>query len=260
MDELDLSNNFRHYGKYVITTDLLAFIGNIYVRKISLTGNGIRLIDAAALQKMKYKHCLENLNLNNNDFDYHQDWLIVDFNLFTNLRRVDFSSINGGFTNNIPIQKRYNKQCTLDHLDKSLFPIHTCNTDDIVIRFPSSLEFITASFIHCHTSSINSITFKGIKTLKMFDLTYSSFYDCNYYFYGLQNVRVLNMSHFKCSVLNPVLLRSGLNLEQLIMQRSSLSIGLKDDPHGKFLHGLKRLQFIDFSRNAFEDRFRISTF
>ncbi|CAG2252673.1 unnamed protein product [Mytilus edulis] len=44
------------------------------------------------------------------------------------------------------------------------------------------------------------------------------------------------------------------------MQSSSLSIGLKDDHHGKFLHGLKRLQYIDFSRNAFEDQFRSSTF
>ncbi|XP_063410644.1 toll-like receptor 4 [Mytilus trossulus] len=44
------------------------------------------------------------------------------------------------------------------------------------------------------------------------------------------------------------------------MQSSSLSIGLKDDHHSKFIHGLKRLQYIDFSRNAFEDQFRISTF
>ncbi|CAG2252691.1 unnamed protein product [Mytilus edulis] len=44
------------------------------------------------------------------------------------------------------------------------------------------------------------------------------------------------------------------------MQSSSLSIGLKDDHHSKFIYGLKRLQYIDFSRNSFEDRFRISTF
>ncbi|CAC5367599.1 unnamed protein product [Mytilus coruscus] len=44
------------------------------------------------------------------------------------------------------------------------------------------------------------------------------------------------------------------------MQSSSLSIGLKDDHHSIFLHGLKLVQYIDFSRNAFEDLFKISTF
>ncbi|CAG2252675.1 unnamed protein product [Mytilus edulis] len=44
------------------------------------------------------------------------------------------------------------------------------------------------------------------------------------------------------------------------MQSSSLSVGLKEDHQGKFLDGLKRLQYIDFSRNAFEDQFRTSTF
>ncbi|CAG2252693.1 unnamed protein product [Mytilus edulis] len=74
------------------------------------------------------------------------------------------------------------------------------------------------------------------------------------------NVVILNVSHFKCGLLNPNLLKSAVNLEQLIMQSSSLSVGLKEDHQGKFLDGLKHLQYIDFSRNAFEDQFRTSTF
>ncbi|VDI64195.1 Hypothetical predicted protein [Mytilus galloprovincialis] len=107
---------------------------------------------------------------------------------------------------------------------------------------------------------INSITFKGITRLKIIDFTYTSLADCNYTFNGLQNVVILNVSHFKCGLLNPNLLKSAVNLEQLIMQSSSLSVGLKEDHQGKFLDGLKHLQYIDFSRNAFEDQFRTSTF
>ncbi|VDI74260.1 Hypothetical predicted protein [Mytilus galloprovincialis] len=44
------------------------------------------------------------------------------------------------------------------------------------------------------------------------------------------------------------------------MQSSSLSIGLKYDHHSQFLSRLKRLQYVDFSRNAFKDQFRSSTF
>ncbi|VDI64198.1 Hypothetical predicted protein [Mytilus galloprovincialis] len=107
---------------------------------------------------------------------------------------------------------------------------------------------------------MNSLTLKGIKDLYIIDLAYSSLFDCNYTVNGLQNVKILNISHFKCVHLNHNLLQSAVNLEQLIMDSSLLSIGLKDDHHSKFLFGLKCLQYIDFSRNAFTNRFRISTF
>ncbi|CAG2184365.1 unnamed protein product [Mytilus edulis] len=202
---------------------------------------------------MKYKHCLESLNLNHNDFDYHQDFFVLYFNFFINIKRIDISEISSRSIENIREQNT-NGTRTLDH--RVIF-----NTrPDWSIRLPSSLEFVNASFIIGRNNLINSITFKGITGLKIIDFTYTSFDDCNYTIKGLQNVLILNVSHFKCGILNPYLLQSAVNLEQLIMQSSSLSIGLKDDHHSKFLHGLKRLQYIDFSRNAFEDQFRISTF
>ncbi|CAG2196221.1 AMIGO [Mytilus edulis] len=63
MDELDLSDNFKSYGEYVISADLFAYIGNICVKRLSLRDNDIRLIDASAFQKMKYRNCLETLDL-----------------------------------------------------------------------------------------------------------------------------------------------------------------------------------------------------
>ncbi|VDI58205.1 Hypothetical predicted protein [Mytilus galloprovincialis] len=175
------------------------------------------------------------------------------FNFFINIKRIDISEISSRSIENIREQNT-NGTRTLDH--RAIFNTRS----DWSIRLPSSLEFLNASFIIGRNNVINSITIKGITRLKIIDFTYSSLDDCNYTVNGLQNVLILNVSHFKCGVLNPYLLQSAVNLEQLIMQSSSLSIGLKDDHHSKFLHGLKRLQYIDFSRNAFEDQFRTSTF
>ncbi|XP_071147887.1 toll-like receptor 4 [Mytilus edulis] len=253
MEELDLRNNFKNYGEYVISADLFAYIGNICLKRLSLGWNGIRRIDAVAFQKMKYKHCLETLNLNNNDFDYHQDLIVLYFNFFINIKRIDISSITSRSIENIREQNS-NGTGILDH--RAIFDTRS----DWSIRLPSSLEFLNASFIIGRNDPINSITFKGIKRLEIVDLSYSSLADCNYTVRGLQNVLILNVSHFKCGLLNPYFLQSAVNLEQLIMQGSSLSIGLKYDHHSQFLSGLERLQYIDFSRNAFEDRFRILTF
>ncbi|XP_063409359.1 toll-like receptor 4 [Mytilus trossulus] len=255
MDELDLSNNFKSYGEYVISADLFAYIGNICVKRLSLRDNGIRLIDASAFQKMKYRNCLENLNLSDNKFDFHQEYIFLYFNYFINIKRIDISSITGNFIQNIQKQKSDSSRRTRYHGLKIDTP------KDYAIRLPSSLEFFNASFLIAHGFGIiNSITFKGIPHLKIIDLTYTSLADCNYTFNGLQNVVILNVSHFKCELLNHNLLQSAVNLEQLIMQSSSLSVGFKEDYQGKFLEGLKHLQYIDFSRNAFEDQFRTSTF
>ncbi|VDI78667.1 Hypothetical predicted protein [Mytilus galloprovincialis] len=197
MNELDLSNNFKNYGEYVISADLFAYIGNICVKRLSLGWNGIRRIDANAFQKMKYKHCLESLNLNHNDFDYHQDFIVLYFNFFINIKRIDISEISSRSIENIREQNT-NGTRTLDH--RVIFNTRS----DWSIRLPSSLEFLNASFIIGRNNLINSITFKGITGLKIIDFTYTSFDDCNYTINGLQNVLILNVSHFKCGVFKSI--------------------------------------------------------
>ncbi|CAC5367600.1 IGFALS [Mytilus coruscus] len=165
MDELDLSNDFKNYGEYVISADLFGYIGNICLKKLSLGWNGIRRIDATALQKMKYKHCLETLNLNHNDFDYHQDFIVLYFNFFTKIKRIDISSITRISFENIREQKSNSRQ-PLDHR------LLTNTRSDWSITLPSSLEFLNASFIIGRNNLANSITFKGITRLKIVDFTY----------------------------------------------------------------------------------------
>ncbi|XP_071147325.1 toll-like receptor 3 [Mytilus edulis] len=262
MDELNLNNNFRVHGEFVLTNDFFTYIGNICLKKLSLTYNGIRMINADAIQKMKYKHCLESLNLSNNNFDFHQLYIIWYFNLFTHIRRLYMSDNNNQCNPNT--FKRDEIKYTSDNTDtfanKSLNIIPPFYLPDIVLWFPSTLEVLNISCIKVVGNPMNSLILKGIKDLYIIDLAYSSLFDCNYTVNGLQNVKILNISHFKCVHLNHNLLESAVNLEQLIMDSSLLSIGLKDDHHSKFLFGLKYLQYIDFSRNAFTNRFRISTF
>ncbi|CAG2219313.1 unnamed protein product [Mytilus edulis] len=177
------------------------------------------MINADAVQKMKYKHCLESLNLSNNDFDFHQLLTIWFFNLFTHLRTLDMSDNNNQFNQNkVKIDGIKYTRANTDLLDyKSLNIVPSYYPPDIVLWFPSTLEILNISCINVEGNPINSFTLKGIKDLQIIDLAYSSLFDCNYTINGLQNVTILNISHFKCVHLNHNLLQSAVNLEQLIM-------------------------------------------
>jgi hypothetical protein len=70
---------------------LFSYIGDICVKSIILSDNAIKLIEGDALLNMKYKTCLENLDLSYNKFDYH-GWLVITFFvLFNNLKSINFS-------------------------------------------------------------------------------------------------------------------------------------------------------------------------
>ncbi|VDI76816.1 Hypothetical predicted protein [Mytilus galloprovincialis] len=258
MEVIGLNSVFYNYGEYIITPELFQYIGNICLKSLSLRGNQLKLIDGSAIQKMKYKNCLENLDLADNDFDIHQMMVITYYTLFSNLKRIDLFQCDG------------NRHVKMVHYHyrtrtKSLyFPDHQAKLDnqsnyrksDFSLSLPSSLEFINASFIGDQSGhSLNSITFTGIKHMKMFDLASTTLEDCNYTFKGLENVEVLNVSNFKCQVLNYRILRSCVNLQQLIMHSSSLGTGLENDHQGVFLKDLKSLQLIDFARNEFKSQF-----
>ncbi|CAC5409377.1 unnamed protein product [Mytilus coruscus] len=258
MDVIDLPSVFYDYGEYIITPELFQYIGNICLKSLSLRGNKLKLIDGSAIQEMKYKNCLENLDLARNDFDIHQMMVITYFTLFSNLKRIDLFQIDGN---------RHVKMVHYKYVKRTnnlYFPDHQTKLDnrsnyrkaDFLLSLPDSLEFVNASFIGDHSEhSPNSLTFTGIKHMKMFDIASTTSEDCNYTIKGLENVEVLNISNFKCHVLNYTFLRSCMNLQQLIMHSSSLGIGLENDHHGVFLRDLKKLQHIDFARNEFKSPF-----
>ncbi|CAC5409375.1 unnamed protein product [Mytilus coruscus] len=130
--------------------------------------------DGSAIQKMKYKNCLENLDLARNNFDIHQAMVITYYTLFSNLKRIDLFQMDGN---------RHFKILNYHYVKRTknlYFPDQQTKLDnrsnyrkaDVLFRLPASLEFVNASFIGHHGGhSPNSITFTGIKHMKMFDLT-----------------------------------------------------------------------------------------
>ena len=219
------------------------------------------MIDASAFQKMRYKNCLEDLSLHKNDFSYHQEFIIWYFNYFINIKKIDISSMKTHFIQNTRAQISHSIENYGDSTNyQNIFTNLTSDQNDVLIRLPSSLEFLNASCISNPTKSPKNITVKGINRLQILDLTYSSFLDCNYTLNGFQNVNILNISHFKCNILNHNIIHSFVHLEQLTMQSSSLHIGLKNDHRSAFLQGLTHLEYIDLARNAFKYPFTFSTF
>lgn len=103
-----------------------------------------------------------------------------------------------------------------------MFTTHTSDKNEIFTRLPCFIEFITASCIPMHTKSSNNIT---------------QIFICNYTPNGSQNLKIQNLSHSKCIILN-----------HNILNRMA------------FLGDLTQLEYISFARNAFKHPFRISTF
>jgi toll-like receptor 13 len=231
MEEINLSGDFRSHGEFIITPRLFSYIGDICVKSIILSDNAIKLIEGDALLNMKYKTCLENLDLSYNEFDY-QGWLVITlFVLFNNLKSINFS---GKFV--------VSKEFTM--IGKS-----------IALNLPNSLEYADISYLGNIRDSGNSINVSA-NNLQFLDLAGSYFFDCNYKWYGLHNVKVLNFFDSKCSSIDSSFLSTFKNVERLVMKKASLGIGLiGSDKQGAFLRGLRSLQYIELSNNKFTEPF-----
>jgi len=119
----------------------------------------------------------------------------------------------------------------------------------ISINLPNSLEYADMSYFGNLQDSINSINITA-NNLQFFDLAGTYLLDCNYKWYGLHNVKVLNLSESKCSSIDHRFLNTFKNVERLVMKHASLGIGLIGlDKQGAFLRGLKSLQYIELSNN-----------
>ncbi|CAG2239795.1 unnamed protein product [Mytilus edulis] len=241
MDEIDLTSAFYSYGEYIITAELFQYIGNICLKSLLLRGNKIKTIDGTALETMKYKNCLENLDLAKNDFDIHQILVISLLKLFSNLKRFDISQLEKDQHLKIFHYDYRRSSKNIGNLaNRSMVNNSYHRISDFLISLPSSLEYFNGSFIEVRAGhSPNSITFTGITHMKMLDIASTTLEDCNNTIQGLEHVKVLNISHFKCHVLNNTFIGSCLNLQQLIMHSSSLGTGLENDHQGVFLKDLK---------------------
>ena len=201
MEEINLSGDFRSHGEFIITPRLFSYIGDICVKSIILSDNAIRIIEGDAFLNMKYKTCLENLDLSYNKF-YYQGWLVFTlFELFNNLKSINLSGKLG--------------------MSKEFTMIGT----SYAINFPNSLEYADMSYFGNLGDSDDSYNLTA-NNLQFLDLAGTYFVDCNYKWYGLHNVKVLNFSDSKCSSIYSSFLKTFKNVERLVMKNASLGIGL----------------------------------
>ena len=91
MDEINLSGDFHSRGEFIIMSRMFSYIGDICVKSIILSDNALRLIGGDVIINMKYKTCLENLDLSYNKFDFHGWLVLADINLFSNLKSINLS-------------------------------------------------------------------------------------------------------------------------------------------------------------------------
>ena len=222
---------FRSHGEFIITPSLFSYIGDVCVKSIILSKNVLRLIEGDALLNMKYKTCLENLDLSYNKFTY-QGWLFITFFVLFNILK----SIN--LSGKLVMSKEF-----------------TMIGTSYALNFPNSLEYADISYLGNLSDSRNSINITAIN-LQFFDLAGTYFFDCHYKWYGLHNVKVLNFSDSKCSSIDSSFLNTFKNVERLVMKNASLGIGLiGSDKQGAFLRGLRSLQYIELSNNKFTEAF-----
>ncbi|VDH95648.1 toll-like receptor 3 [Mytilus galloprovincialis] len=230
MDTLDLSQTFRYFGEFVFTANVSSFIGDICVKSLSMRGNNLIRIEGAAIANVKNKSCLQEIDLSLNRFNFNSVYSLLYTMTFVNLKRAYLAYANLCSPFQILVRK-YKYQ-------------------NITIPLPPSIEFINASnikMLDVRTPQI--VQFLHTEHLEVIDLADTTFDDCNFTIYGLNHLKVLNMSGQNCSILNYELLGSCSRLEILVMKHSKLGLGLESDTRGTFMYSLRSLKYLDLSGN-----------
>ncbi|CAC5414069.1 TLR2 [Mytilus coruscus] len=230
MDTLDLSETFRYFGEFVLTANLSSYIGDICIKSLLMTGNNFMRIEGAAIENVKNKSCLQEIDLSFNRFNFISVYSLLNTMAFKNLKRANIAYFNLCSPFQILIRK-YMYQ-------------------NITIPLPPSIEFINASnikMLDVRTPQI--VHLLHTENLEVIDLADTTFDDCNFTIYGLDHLKVLNMSGQRCSILNYNLLGSCSRLEILVIKHSELGLGLAGDTRGIFMHSLQSLKYLDLSGN-----------
>jgi len=100
-------------------------------------------------------------------------------------------------------------------------------------------------------TGFGNVNFTFGRHLKLFDLDWTYFTNCNGTFNGIDNIEIFKMSGFNCADINLNMMHSFKQLRSLKSKAANLGLGLEKDVSGQFLDGLNLLENIDFSGNMF---------
>ena len=278
MTLIDFSHNYRtRTGPDVLTPDHFSIIGQICVKEVDMSNNQINIIRFGSISRMKYKHCLEILNISRNII-YGDLGTALELYQLTNLKVLEISgqdpvgeiygTSNSSSKDSLEISnisKHIQVLHSNSNMSRLLSTIVTnsshgsrsralktnVNTATYVFPLPPNIQYIYAQRITMKSTDLANVNFTFGRHLKLVDLDWTSFENCNGKFNGIDNIEIFRMSGFNCADINLNMIHSFKQLRSLQSKAANLGLGLDKDVSGQFLEGLNLLENIDFSGNMF---------
>lgn len=278
MTLIDFKHNYvARTGPDVLTPEQFLIIGQICVKEIDMSNNQISIIRFGSISRMKYKYCLEVLNLSRNNI-YGDLGMLLELYQLISLKVMDISGQD-------PIGEIYgtSNSSSKDYLEisnisKHIQTLHSTSnmsrivstivtntshgpmsttmktnvhTATYVFPLPPNIQYIYAQRITMKSTDLVNVNFTFGGHLKLVDLDWTSFRSCNGQFNGVDNIEIFRMSGFNCADINLNMIHSFKQLRSLESKAANLGLGLEKDISGQFLEGLNLLENIDFSGNMF---------
>ncbi|XP_071168724.1 toll-like receptor 4 [Mytilus edulis] len=240
MSLIDFSSNYRSLtGADVISSEAFSYLGGVCVKEVILRRNQIGIIKGGSISRMKYKNCLQKFDVSQNNIygDYQTGLEIFKLSALKVLDCSKQEELG-------PYKKIKNESLNFEDSKYSL---------SYSVDLPPSLERLNASGLSLKNSPLANVNFKFASHVVYFDVNWTPFTNCDGVITGLDNLQFFGMSGFNCEILNPKMISSFKNLQELQSRNANLNIGLQHDVNEIFLKGLKKLRIIDFAGNGLEN-------
>ncbi|CAG2233907.1 unnamed protein product [Mytilus edulis] len=242
MSLIDFSSNYRsRTGADIISSESFSYLGGVCVKEVILSRNQICIIRGGSISRMKYKNCLQKFDVSQNNIYGDAQTLFEIFKLSA-LKVLDFSKQEP--TAQGPYSKIKNEILNTEDSKYSL---------SYSLVLPPRLERLYASGLSIRSSPLANINFKCGSHVVYVDVNWTPFSNCDGVITGLDNLQFFGMSGFNCKILNPKMISSFKNLQELQSRNANLNIGLQHDVSGIFLKGLEKLRILDFAGNGLEN-------
>ena len=253
MTLIDFSHNYRtRTGTDVLTPDHFSIIGQICVKEVDMSNNQINIIRFGSISRMKYKHCLEILNISRNII-YGDLGTALELYQLTNLKVLEISgqdpvgeiygTSNSSSKDSLEISnisKHIQVLHSNSNMSRLLSTIVTnsshgprsralktnVNTATYVFPLPPNIQYIYAQRITMKSTDLANVNFTFGRHLKLVDLDWTSFENCNGKFNGIDNIEIFRMSGFNCADINLNMIHSFKQLRSLQSKAANLGLGL----------------------------------
>ncbi|VDI74624.1 Hypothetical predicted protein [Mytilus galloprovincialis] len=240
MSLIDFSSNYRsRTGADIISSESFSYLGGVCVKEVILRRNQICIIQGGSISRMKYKNCLQKLDVSRNNI-YGDAQTAFEIFKLSALKILDFSKQEPTALG--PYSKIENESFNSEDSKYSL---------SYSVVLPPSLERLYASGLSIRSTPLANVNFKFGSHVVYVDVNWTPFSNCDGVITGLDNLQFFGMSGFNCKILNPKMISSFKNLQELQSRNANLNIGLQHDVSGIFLkdNWIKNLSYINLENN-----------